>query len=245
MTSLLRVAPGARRFATRAVLRFAVATAIVASVVPAAAARPMGPPQPVENGSFADGLSGWSAVGSSAPCPWTVIRSLTSDRVCHAGYGFQEPAPVDGSSFASTDFDRPSADAPADTTLSQRLRISSSASVATLRWFDFISWDLVSFGAQAPRVASVEIRDESGTKVLRTLSQQTLLPGTANLDASTWTAHSADVSSFAGCNVTLVFHLAMPEVASGPATYSLDGVAIASSRHVSAAEAAARHHRCR
>ena len=224
MSTHTPLSAGTSRHATRIAVGCAIAATILASIVPVASARTAAP-QSLTNGSFSNGLAHWTAVGSSAPCPWSVIRAFTTDMVCHAGYGFQEPAPVDGTTFASTDFDRPTAADPADATLSQTLRIPHGGA-ATLRWSDFISWDLATYGATLPRVASVEIRNESGTKILSTLSQQTLLPGTASLDTHAWTAHAADVSRFAGRTVTLVFHLSMPEVATGPATYSVDAVRI-------------------
>ncbi len=229
------------RFGVRTAVRCAVAASLIASVVPAAAATPAIAPRALATTSDAAGLAGWTAVGSSSPCPWAVVRPYTTDTVCHTGYGFQEPQNADGRSFFSTDFERPTADAPADATLSRTLTVRPGTGRSRVHWLDFISWDLSTYGARLPRVASVELRDASGAKILRTLSRQTLRPGTADLDTSTWTAHSVDISGFAGCEVTLVFHLRMPEVASGPATYSLDGVGVDSSTHsANAAQPASR-----
>jgi hypothetical protein len=212
-------------------LQVAVAVAVVMCAVPATAATMRGviSSPSLLNGSFeSSGFAGWSTAGGSALCPWTTVRAYTTATVCHAGYGFQEPAPATGLNFATTDFDRTPA-APANAILSQKVTIPATTRT-TLRWSDFISWDLATFSARQARVATVEIRDATGTKVLRTLSTQTLLPGTASFNTAAWTNHTVDVSDFAGCNVTLAFHLFMPEVATGPATYSVDAISIESSR---------------
>lgn len=204
----------------------AVIAALVGFSVSADAARLTAAPSTITNGSFESGLVGWTADAQSAPCPWTVIDTPATTFVCHAGFGFQEPAADEGARFVSVGFDRPSASAPADATLSHDLKIPPNAASATLHWSDFISWDLATFGAQEPRSVTVEIRNADGTRVLRTISRQTLLPGTTALDTATWTRHSADLSAFAGRRIAIVFHLSTPEVLGGPATYSLDAVSL-------------------
>jgi hypothetical protein len=181
----------------------------------------------VANGSFENGLSGWTAVGEASPCPWATITGGTTSFVCHAGYGFAEPAPVDGASFVSTDFDRSSSAAPAEATLSQQLAIDSHGE-STLSWSDFLSWDLATYGAAAPRTVAVELRNSSGTAVLATLYRRVIEPGTADFGTLGWESHAVNVTRFAGCDVTLAFVLSMPEVATGPATYSLDAVSLES-----------------
>jgi hypothetical protein len=201
------------------------AVLVAASFAPIATATRGDTSPAVVNGGFASGLDGWTAVGETSPCPWTAIVALTGEAVCHAGYGFAEPAPVEGDSFASTDFDRSDASAPTVAKLFQRLTVPNRGGV-TLRWSDFLSWDLVTYGALQPRTVTVEIRDPAGVRILRTLATKTIQPGTANFGMTGWIAHNADITRFAGCEVTLMFSLTMPEVATGPATYSVDNVRI-------------------
>jgi hypothetical protein len=179
----------------------------------------------VFNGGFENGLVGWTVIGETDPCPWKPIVASGTTFVCHAGYGFEEPGPVDGTAFVNVDFDRPTSAAPAEAMLAQRLVIAGRGD-STLRWSDFLSWDLATYGATEPRLVSVQLRDASGTRVLANLYQRQIDPHTSDFGYSGWQAHSVNVTRFAGCDVTLAFVLSMPEVATGPATYSLDAVGI-------------------
>lgn len=177
------------------------------------------------NGGFEHGLAGWTVVGEADPCPWTTIVSGTQSFVCHAGYGFAEPAPVGGLAYASTDFDRSSAAAPEKAMLSQRLSIAGHGRTI-LHWSDYLSWDLVTYGATKPRLVSVQIRSADGSRVLSTVYQRRIEPGTVDFGAGGWHVHAANISRYAGRDVTLAFVLSMPEVLAGPAVYSIDAVGL-------------------
>ncbi len=174
----------------------------------------------VHNGDFEVGtLQGWTSVESNGPtggCDtrWTIGASFTATG---CSFNNRNPANPIGVFAVYSSFD---GNGPQTFSLSQGIDITGSMSSATLSWSD-------SFGANysgEPRTMTINIIGAT-TETVYTYTLPFDLPS-----ATSWTAHSIDITSvlnnFVGQNIQLEFLLTIPETETGPAGAGLDNVSL-------------------
>ncbi len=168
------------------------------------------------NGSFETGdLSGWTAIDNPSPfLPWGAYPD-------NSGNGFFDPAlPTDGALLAGNGFDGDIGEA----ILYQDVTIPAGLT-ATLSWDENLDYNLLDFcNGCSNRIYEVQVRDLSDN-VLEVLTGVTATAGVLEND-NAWVSQTADLSAYAGQDIRIAYWQNIPELATGPAKFALDNVAL-------------------
>jgi hypothetical protein len=152
----------------------------------------------VTNGSFANGVTGWTVAGT--PMPATSTATVYSGATNSLLLG--EPTSAKGGTAAT-----------GDSSASQSITIPSGVTTATLTfWYWVGTSDTVKYSWQ-----EALIQDSSGT-TLSTIFQ-------VASDTQTWTEQTTDLSSYIGQTITLYFDV-HEDGDSLPSTMFLDDVSV-------------------
>jgi subtilisin family serine protease len=173
----------------------------------------------IANGSFETGdFTGWATTTTGAPFrPWAV-----SGAGFGGGFGMATTSPQDGSFVAWHGFD---GIGPMEFTMTQDVTIPADAAV-TLSWMERIQWNFTLGGfASLPRTHVVEVRNPATNGLLDVLHSFSTGTQATNPEGDTgWMTHSADLSSFAGETVQLVFRQNIPQAFTGPGQIEFDAI---------------------
>jgi hypothetical protein len=170
----------------------------------------------VLNGSFELGFLGWTPQEVGSPfIPW-----LAEGAGSGGGFGIAPTQPQEGILDAWNGFDGAG---PMFFMLYHDVKLPSGATKATLSWKNRLQWNYFLGTQTQPRTYEVQIRDPDTDALLQTLFalDTGIAPG---LGDSGWTSHSADVSSYIGATIRIVFQEFVPELFTGPGQFELDAV---------------------
>ncbi|MHC4908256.1 MAG: hypothetical protein ACYTF9_00850 [Planctomycetota bacterium] len=165
----------------------------------------------IVNGSFEDGMNGWTVVDN--PAPFFPLDSYAAGTANTFGWPWDN-TPTDGAFSMVTGWDG----AAGNISISQDVLIDGG----TLEFDYRAAWD-TTFGATLPRDFSAIISGTGGGPVLDSMLFLSADPDTQVTDTGQL-AGSMDVSAFLGQTVTLTFEWTVPELNTGPAQFDLDNV---------------------
>jgi Ca2+-binding RTX toxin-like protein len=166
----------------------------------------------VTNGDFESGtFDGWTTTQPSLPfARWRVATA--------SGMGFPTPSPPQGTYDAFNGF-ATNSPGPEHYTLSQTISIPA-ATPATLTWQDRLVYN---YEGQ-PRLLEVKVLDPANNAVLAT--PYTYQAQTGMYVDTGWQAHTADLSSFSGQTVKLVFDETIPQANNGIGQAEFDTISV-------------------
>lgn len=201
------------RAAQRILVALTAATVAALALIGSASAAPV---QLITNGGFETGdFSGWTTDETDCPLfPWTVSGP---------GGGWDaDTAPAAGAFDAWNGFD---GCGPMHYTMYQDVTIPAGTVSASLSWQFRVSADLLTLGsATQPRSLDVTLRDPlSGAQLTSVYHFEASAGAITN---SLWIPATADVSTFAGQTVRVLFDEYIPEDLTGPATMELDAIGL-------------------
>ncbi len=179
----------------------------------------------IVNGSFEDGdFTGWTTATTGVPFqPWAVAGAGAG-----SGFGLLPTEPQDGSFVAWNGFD---GGGPMEFTMYQDVVVPASAELS----FQYrVQWDFLQ-GATANigRTLDVELLDPGSGSLLATLLTFDTGTQAVNPTGNTgWRTETANLSSFAGQTVRLMFRETIPENFTGPAQIEFDAISLGSNTSV-------------
>ena len=172
----------------------------------------------MDNGDFETGdFTSWIPLDIGMPFfPLSVVCGPFS-----VGFGFDVISPVDGSCMAFNGFD---GDGPGQITLHQEVSIPAGSDVQ-FEWNEYISYDLLTFGATLDRMFEVQVQPSGGGAPLEILYSMSAPAGTIE-NGTGWINHTASLNAYAGQTVRLCFVENIPEAFTGPAQIAIDGASL-------------------
>ena len=195
-------------------MRIVVIFAVVACLCAPALA------DPIVNGSFESGFTGWTTVTTGTPFrPWAVSGAGQG-----GGFGMDQTSPQDGSRVAWNGFDGAG---PLHFQLYQDVIVPTSGAFLNWMWKAQWNFGLGGFAGEA-RIFGVQIRNPGTNAVLATLLDFSTGTQVTNPTGNTgWMSDHADISAFSGQSVRVYFDAYIPQSFTGPGQLEIDAVSIA------------------
>jgi hypothetical protein len=199
----------------------ALAAAVVAlAAVAVGGAMGASTQQVIVNGSFENGLTGWTTLDTQAADLCGPVQAVPAGFVCW----FFPVAPTDGTFALDVPFDGTGGTVAVWQDISLPAAAPQTVVKATLGFDWRAGWDLT-YGGTLDRTFDLVIEPGGGGTPLQTSNVFTAKMGTTNYDNGGATA-TFDLSGYAGQTIRVVLQTTIPQPYTGPAQLQVDNVSL-------------------